>query len=101
MKLTCPNLPYQITRLDVQGKHVRTPFYSITRNSEPLELSHSDVCDSNKVLTRGGRRYFVAFIDDYSKFCYTYLLKSKDEVIDWFKVYKAEAEDQLERKSKS
>jgi len=42
----------------------------------------------------------VTFIDDYSKFCYTYLLKSKDEVLDWFKVYKAKAENQLERKTK-
>ena len=39
----------------------------------------------------------VTFIDDYSKFCYTYLLKSKDEVLDWFKVYKTEAENKLEK----
>ena len=76
----------------VQDKHVRTPFHSITRNSEPLELIHSDMCDSNRVLIRDGRRYFVTFIDDYSKFCYTYLLKSKEKVLNWFKVYKAEAE---------
>ena len=42
----------------------------------------------------------MTFIDDYSKFCYTYLLKSKDEVLSWFKLYKAEAENQLERKIK-
>ena len=84
----------------VQGKHVRTPFHSITRNSEPLELIHSDVYDSNRVLTRGGKRYFVTYIDDYSKFCYTCLLKFKDELLDWFKVYKAEAENQLEKKIK-
>jgi len=84
----------------VQGKYVRIPFHSITRNFEPVQLIHSDVCDSNIVLTRGGRRYFVTFIDDYSKFCYTYLLKFKDEVFDWFKMYKTEAENQLERKIK-
>ena len=33
----------------VQDKYVRTPFHSITRNSDPLELIHSDVCDSNRV----------------------------------------------------
>jgi len=42
----------------------------------------------------------VTFIDDYFKFCNTYLLKSKDEVLDWFKMYKAEAENQLEKKIK-
>ena len=62
---------------------------------------HCAVCDSNRVLTWSGRRYFVTFIDDYSKFCYTYLLKSKDEVLDWFKVYKAEAENQLEKNIKN
>ena len=58
------------------------------------------MCDSNIVLTRGGGRYFVTFNDDYSKFCYTYLLKFKDEVLDGFKIYKAEVENQLERKIK-
>ena len=56
--------------------------------------------NSNRVLIRGGRRYFVTFINDYSKFYYTYLLKLKDEILDWFKVYKAEAENQLEKKIK-
>jgi len=42
----------------------------------------------------------VTFIDDYFKFCYTYLLKSMDEFLNWFKVYKAEAENQLERNIK-
>jgi len=66
----------------VQDKNTRKSFPSITRTSEPLELIHSDVCDTNRVLTRGGRRYFVTFIDDYSKFCHTYLLKFKNEVLD-------------------
>ena len=84
----------------VQDKNTRKSFSSITRTSEPLKLIHSDVRDSNRVLTSGGRRYFVTFIDDYSKFCYTYFLKFKNEVINWFKVYKAEAENQLEKKIK-
>src|SRR5436189_4124552 len=85
----------------VQGKTTRKSFPSIIRTFEPLELIHSDVCDSNRVLTRGGRRYFVTFIDNHSKLCHTYLLKFKDEVLDWFKVYKAEAENQLEKKIKN
>jgi len=77
----------------VQGKNIRKSFSSITRTSGPLELIQSDVCDSNRVFTRGDRRYFVTFIDDYSKFYYTYLLKFKNEVLDWFNVYKVEAEN--------
>ena len=38
------------------------------------------MCDSGTVLSKGGRRYFVTFID-YFKYCYVYLLKAKDEVL--------------------
>jgi len=65
-----------------------------------LELVHSDVCDSNDVLTRGGKRNFITFIDDFSKYCYMYLVNHKSELFDKFKVYKTEVENQLERKIK-
>jgi hypothetical protein len=54
----------------------------------------------NGELTKGGKRYFMTFIDDCTRFCYVYLLKSKDEALHYFKIYKAEVENQLERKSK-
>jgi len=52
----------------------------------------------NGILTKGGKRYFLTFIDDSTRFCYVYLLKAKDEVFNYFKTYKAEVENQLERK---
>ena len=42
----------------------------------------------------------MTFIDDYTRFCYVYLLKTKDEALHYFKVYKAEVENQLEKKIK-
>jgi transposase InsO family protein len=54
----------------------------------------------NGELTKGGKRYFMTFIDDCTRFCYVYLLKSKDEALRYFKIYKAEVENQLERKIK-
>ena len=44
--------------------------------------------------TRDGIKYFITFIDDYSRFFYVYLLHSKDETIDVFKTYKNEVENQ-------
>lgn len=44
--------------------------------------------------SRGGRRYFVIFIDEYSKYYYIYLLKTKLEVLDKFKIRKAKVENQ-------
>jgi hypothetical protein len=70
-----------------------------TRNLALLELVHSDLCEMNGELTKCGKRYFMTFIDDCSRFCYVYLLKTKDEALHYFKVYKAEVENQLRRKS--
>jgi hypothetical protein len=54
----------------------------------------------NGELTKGGKRYFMTFIDDCTRFCYVYLLKSKDEALNYVKIYKAEVENQLEKKIK-
>jgi hypothetical protein len=54
----------------------------------------------NGVLTKCGKRHFMTLIDDASRFCYVYLLKTKDEALDYLKIYKAEVENQLERKTK-
>jgi hypothetical protein len=42
----------------------------------------------------------MTFIDDASRFCYIFLLKFKDEALHYFKFYKDEVENQLERKNK-
>jgi hypothetical protein len=42
----------------------------------------------------------MMLIDDVTRFCYVYLLQTKDEALDYFKIYKAKVENQLERKIK-
>jgi transposase InsO family protein len=66
----------------------------------PLELIHSDICEMNGVLTKGGQRYFMIMIDDVSRYCYVYLLKTKDDALNCFKTYKAKVENQIEKKIK-
>jgi hypothetical protein len=85
----------------VQSKQPRKPHKTTeARNLAPLDLIHSDLCEMNGILTKGGKRYFINFIDDSTRFWYVYLLKSKDEALHYFKTYKAEVEIQLERKIK-
>ena len=84
----------------VESKLVRTSFQSIERSSEPLELIHSDIYDLKFIQTRGGKKYFLTLIDDCSRYCYVYLLRSKDEALEMFKQFKNEAENQLDRKIK-
>jgi transposase InsO family protein len=85
----------------VESKQTRKPHKTAeARNLAPLELVHSDLSEMNGVLTMGGKRYFMTLIDNSTRFCYIYLLKSKDEALHYFKIYKAEVENQLERKIK-
>src|SRR3954467_6674436 len=85
----------------VQSKQPRKPHKAAEeRNLAPLELIHSDLCEMNGVLKKCGKIYFMTLIDDATRFCYVYLLQSKDEALDNFKIYKGEVENQLEKKIK-
>ena len=52
------------------------------------------------IPSKGGNKYFITFIDECSRYCYVYLLSSKDEAVNAFKTYKAEVETQLNKKIK-
>ena len=84
----------------VEAKLTRSSFQSVERHTEPLDLIHCDICDLKLVQTRGGNKYFITFVDDSTKYCYVYLLKSKDEAIEKFVLYKNEVENQLNKKIK-
>lgn len=60
-------------------------------------MIHSDVFDLKGIEAQGERKYFVTFINDYSKYAYVYLLKTKDEA---FKEYKAKMENQTDKRIK-
>jgi transposase InsO family protein len=87
----------------IEGKHQRTSFPKdeTTRASKFLELVHSDVCGPMKTTSHGGTRYFVTFIDDFSRKTHVYLLRAKGEVFDKFKEYKALVENQIDMKIKT
>jgi transposase InsO family protein len=85
----------------VQYKQPRKPHKAAeVRHLAPLELIHFDIYEMNGVLTEGGQRYFMTMIDDASRYYYVYLLKTKDDALNCFKIYKAEVENQLEKKIK-
>ena len=92
-----PNHKFEIC---VESKLARTSFQSIERSSEPLELIHLDICDLKFIQTRGDKKYFLTLIDDCTRYCYVYLLRSKDEALEMFKHFKNEVENQLDRKIK-
>ncbi|GJS36429.1 pol polyprotein [Tanacetum coccineum] len=84
----------------VEAKLTRSSFKSIEQKTETLDMIHTDICDLKSLPTKGANKYFILFIDDCTKYCYIYLLKSKDETIDKFSLYKTKVENQLGRKIK-
>nr|KAJ0203629.1 hypothetical protein LSAT_V11C500229240 [Lactuca sativa] len=73
-------------------KITRQPFKDVVRESKVLDLIHSDLCDIHATPSLGNKKYVVTFIDDASRYCYIYLLHSKDEALDKFKIYKQQVE---------
>jgi transposase InsO family protein len=64
------------------GKQPALPF----NNSESIasatfDLIHSDVWGPSPVPTVGGSRYFVIFVNDFSRYTWIYLMKNRSEVL--------------------
>ncbi|KAE8725329.1 hypothetical protein F3Y22_tig00008957pilonHSYRG00078 [Hibiscus syriacus] len=64
---------------------------SNSRGKNVLELVHSDVWQA-PVTSLGGAKYFVSFIDDYSRRCWVHPIKKKSDVFSTFKNFKARVE---------
>lgn len=83
-----------------EAKYTSHPHKSVEKSNVILGLIHTDLCDFKSTPSRGGKNYYISFIDDCSKFCYVYLMHTKDEALHMFKNYKAEVENQLDKKIK-
>jgi transposase InsO family protein len=59
----------------------------------------SDTCELQTV-THEGYRYFITFVDDYSRFLTAYPIKKKSDALECFKEFLVQAECQSERKLK-
>ena len=85
----------------LEGKHHRQPFKKKgTRAADVLELVHSDLCGPMETKSLGGSVYFLTFIDDCSRKCFVYFLRSKSEVFECFKDFQAYTETQTGKRLK-
>jgi len=74
IKLNSLAAPDPICEPCLAGKMHANPFpSSTTRTSRPLELVHSDVHGPLSVQTHSGFRYWVIFIDDYTRLWAVYV----------------------------
>lgn len=58
------------------------------KTTEVLELIHSDVMGPMQQASKGGARYIVTFIDDFSRYVHVFLLPSKTQVFTCFVEFK-------------
>lgn len=76
-----------------EGKQTRNSFKARTeiKAKQPLELVHSDVCGMGEP-SLSGSLYFVTFVDDHTRYVWTYMLKRKSEVYSKFREWRAMVE---------
>ncbi|RVW57957.1 Retrovirus-related Pol polyprotein from transposon TNT 1-94 [Vitis vinifera] len=82
----------------IKGKQTNKSKRGATRSSAILEIIHTDICSLD--MDSHGQKYFISFIDDFSRYMYLYILHNKNEALDAFKVFKAEVEKQCGKQIK-
>ena len=81
-----------------KGKSHQLPYpKSSSVSSAPLELIFSDVWGP-ACASVGGNKYYVTFVDDYSKFTWIYLLKNKSDVFSRFNDFQNHVERLFDKK---
>ena len=79
------------------GKHTRSSFPKKLNNraSFMFDVVHSDIWGPSRVSTNLGFHYFVTFIDDYSRYTWLFLIKSRSELFTIFQNFCAEIQNQF------
>jgi len=85
----------------IYGKASRASFNKAVHRTEAiLDYIHSDLWGPAKVTSHGGNRYYMSFIDDYSRRVWVYLLKHKSDAFETFKDWKTMVENQTGKQIK-
>lgn len=86
----------------IVAKQTRRPFKAQLemRSNERLEVIHSDVCGPLETPTLAGNRYFITFIDEFSRMTWVFLMQFKSEALEIFKRFKVRTEKEVERQIK-
>jgi hypothetical protein len=83
------------------GKSKILPFPVHQANvNQPFDMIHSDLWGISPVISHAHYKYFITFIDDYSRFTWVYFLRSKAEAFSAFKFFHAYVQTQFSSKIK-
>jgi hypothetical protein len=84
----------------IKGKYVKKIKKYVKRSVGTLEIIHTNICGPFRVKSVDGYDSFITFTDDYSRYGYIYPIKERSEALDKFKIFKAEVENQHNKKIK-
>lgn len=70
-------------------------------SSSSLDLIFTDIWGATSVVSTTGTKYYVSFLDDYSKFVWLFPIKLKSDVESIFLQFQAYVEKHFECKIKS
>ncbi|KAL6339591.1 hypothetical protein AAG906_034676 [Vitis piasezkii] len=74
--------------------------HSTSSYTKPLELVHTNLWGPTSTPSSHGHRYYIHFIDAYSRFTWIYMLKHKSEAFQVFLHFKSQVELQIGHKIK-
>jgi GAG-pre-integrase domain len=107
MKKRCPQLfnKYDYDRLIcetcIKAKSHRSSYLpSSSKALAPFDLVHTDLWGPSLIYSKAGYRWYIIFVDDFSRMTWLYLLKTKEEVKDIFKIFITMVKTQFERNIK-
>ncbi|RVW55367.1 Retrovirus-related Pol polyprotein from transposon TNT 1-94 [Vitis vinifera] len=75
-------------------KDCQTPLKKRMKAKKVLELIHTDICGLMSTPSQGNNKYFVLFIDDFTRMTWVFFMKQKSEVFSIFKKFKSFVEKQ-------
>jgi hypothetical protein len=84
----------------IKGKYVKQIKKGANRSTGTLEIIHTDICGPFPMKSVDGYDSLITFTNDYSRYGYIYTIKEKSEVLDKFKIFKAEVENQHDKRIK-
>lgn len=84
----------------IKGKQTKQTKQGATRSLQLLEIVYINICGPFDVPSLSGEKYFITFIDDFSRYGYIYLLHEKSQALNALEVYITKVERQLDRKVK-
>ena len=72
------------------GKQLQRHYpLSVSQSAAPFELIHSDVWGPAPFVLKGENRYYVLFIDDYTRFTWLYFMHHRSQLLSLYRSFVA------------